>query len=116
MSQEINDLLEIDSYNIGINNTKNPNKQIVYRTLIPFLVFLYGLIAIIISDNQGPSGEYFVCGAIIILILLVYLIEMIYYFVTNKIELAIMNLKVFGLLIILTIIVCILNVISMFYK
>lgn len=112
MSQEINDLLEIDSNNIEIKKTKNPNNQIIYKTLIPFLVFLYGLIAIIISDSQGPSSEYFVCGFIIILILLIYLIEMIYYFFSKQTKLAIINLKVFGLLLILTIIVCICNVIS----
>ena len=115
MSQEIDDLLEINSNNIELKKTKNPNNQIIYRTLIPFLVFLYGLIAIIISDSQGPSGEYFVCGFIIMLILLVYLIEMIYYFVSKKTNLAIINLKVFGLLSIITIIVCICNVISSYY-
>ena len=115
MSQEIGDLHEINSNNIEIKKTKNSNNQIIYRTLIPFLVFLYGLIAIIISDSQGPSGEYFVCGFIIILILLVYLIEMIYYFISKKTNLAIINIKVFGLLLILTIMVCICNVISANY-
>ncbi len=115
MSQEINDLLEINSNNIELKKAKNPNNQIIYRTLIPFLVFLYGLIAIIISESQGPSGEYFVCGFIIMLILLVYLIEMIYYFVSKKTNLAIVNLKVFGLLLIVTIIVCICNVISAYF-
>ncbi len=110
MSQEIDDLLEIDS-SLEINpESASTIIHILIRFFSPF--FLLGIGCLYVDKFNGGYGELIIFGGLIILLLLFFFFEMIYYSVNNKRSLAFANLKVFGLLFILVVIVCITNVIS----
>lgn len=94
MSQEIDDLLEIDS-SLDSNETESSLPHIMFRFLLPFLIA--GIGSIYIDKFNGGYGELFLIAGLVCISLLYVFFEMIYFSVNDKKRLAKANLKVFGL-------------------
>ena len=108
MSQEIDDLLEIDSSNDQpVVVVKNLKTHIIIRTIIPFLIAAIGGFLAITNDSGGYNGLgiLLVTGGIMLLYLVIILIEMLIYFGNKQKEKANANLKVFGFMLIIALII-----------
>ena len=111
MSQEIDDLLEIDSNSEQtLIAVQNLSKHIIIRTIIPFLIGAIGSFLAITNDSGGYNGLgiLLVTGGIMLLYLVIILIEMLIYFGNKQKQKANANLKVFGFLLILSLIIAVL--------
>ena len=99
MSQEIDDLLEIDSNSeqpqIAVQNL---SKHIIIRIIIPFLITGFGFVWANSEDGGGYNGLgiLLITGGIVIAYLVILLIEMAVYFSNNHKEKGFANLKAFG--------------------
>jgi hypothetical protein len=103
MSQEIDDLLEIDSNSEQTKIQKENNtKRFLIRYLTPLIALALGYYFGEITNGSmnDAFGAFIFFGGFILLWLLFLFIEMIVCFANKKNQLAIVNLKVFGLLII----------------
>ena len=108
MSQEIDDLLEIDSNSEQpLIAVQNLSKHIIIRTIIPFLIGAIGSFLAITNDSGGYNGLgiLLVTGGIMLLYLVIILIEMLIYFGNKQKQKANANLKVFGFMLIIALII-----------
>ena len=101
MSQEIDDLLEIDSNSeqpqIAVQNL---SKHIIIRIIIPFLIIGIGFFLASSESGGGYNGLgiLIITGGIIIAYLVILLLEMLVYFSNNYKPKGFANLKVFGII------------------
>ena len=101
MSQEIDDLLEIDSNSEHPEiSFKNLNLHIIIRTIIPFLIIGIGFFLASSESGGGYNGLgiLIITGGIIIAYLVILLIEMLVYFSNNYKPKGFANLIVFGII------------------
>jgi hypothetical protein len=96
MNKEIDDLLEIDS-NLEINPENSSTAiHILIRFISPY--FILGIGCLYTDKFNGGYGELFLFAGLIIFSLLFVFFEIIYFAVNKKTNLAIANLKAFGLI------------------
>ena len=101
MSQEIDDLLEIDSNSeqpeIAVQNL---SKHIIIRIIIPFLITGFGFVWANSEDGGGYNGLgiILITGGIVIAYLVILLIEMAIYFSNNHKDKGFANLKILGII------------------